>query len=53
MIGVARSEVAAREAFSQADVAVAIDLGLGSGNAHVIASDLSPGYVHFNAGVTS
>ena len=52
-VGVARSEVAAREAFSQADVAVAIDLGLGSGNAHVIASDLSPGYVHFNAGVTS
>jgi glutamate N-acetyltransferase / amino-acid N-acetyltransferase len=43
----------ARAAFAHPDVAVAIDLGMGSGRAKVIASDLSPSYVHFNAGVTS
>ena len=53
-IGVERSEGPAREAFSHSDVAVSIDLGLGgAGNARVIASDLTPDYVHFNAGVTS
>ena len=51
--GVAGSEPAAAAELADGEVAVAIDLGLGAGSATVIASDLSPGYVSFNAGVTS
>jgi glutamate N-acetyltransferase / amino-acid N-acetyltransferase len=51
--GVEGSEAAAAEQLSAGEVAVDIDLGLGIGRATVIASDLSPGYVTFNAGVTS
>ena len=47
------AEAAARVALAEADVEVAVELGLGEGAARVIASDLSPGYVAFNAGVTS
>jgi glutamate N-acetyltransferase/amino-acid N-acetyltransferase len=35
------------------EVAVEISLGLGAGHATVIASDLSPDYVHFNSAVTT
>ena len=52
-VGVPHSQSAAREAFAHPDVAVAISLGMGHGSARVIASDLSPGYVNFNAGETS
>ncbi len=52
-VGSEAPEDAVRDAFAGGDVSVAIDLGLGAGSAHVIASDLSPDYVHFNAGVTS
>ena len=47
------AESAARAALAAASVEVAVDLGMGEGSARVIASDLSPGYVAFNAGVTS
>ncbi len=39
----------AAQALSQAEVEVEIGLGLGGASATVIASDLSPGYVQFNA----
>ncbi len=52
-MGVVGSDAPAALALAQDDVEVAIDLGLGAGSATVISSDLSPGYVAFNAGVTS
>src|SRR5262249_37513175 len=51
--GVVGADAAARQALAADDVEVAIDLGLGTGSATVISSDLSPSYVAFNAGVTS
>jgi N-acetylglutamate synthase/N-acetylornithine aminotransferase len=46
-------EAAARVVLSNPEVEVEIRLGLGSGEATVIASDLSPDYVHFNSSRTS
>ncbi|MGN6379944.1 MAG: bifunctional glutamate N-acetyltransferase/amino-acid acetyltransferase ArgJ [Gaiellales bacterium] len=51
--GVDGSEPAARAALETDEVQIELDLGLSDGRARVIASDLSPGYVAFNAGVTS
>jgi glutamate N-acetyltransferase/amino-acid N-acetyltransferase len=51
--GVDGADSQARDALNGDDVHVELDLGLGSGSARVMASDLSPGYVSFNAGVTS
>jgi N-acetylglutamate synthase/N-acetylornithine aminotransferase len=43
----------ARQHLSKDEVEVEISLGLGGGNATVIASDLSPGYVQFNSASTT
>jgi glutamate N-acetyltransferase / amino-acid N-acetyltransferase len=43
----------ARHHLSKDEVEVEISLGLGGGNATVIASDLSPGYVQFNSASTT
>ena len=43
----------AAKLLSQPEVEIQIDLGLGEGEAQVIASDLSPGYVHFNSAYTT
>jgi glutamate N-acetyltransferase / amino-acid N-acetyltransferase len=51
--GVDGAEPAARAALDSDEVEVTLHLGLGDGRARVMASDLSPGYVHLNAGVTS
>jgi glutamate N-acetyltransferase/amino-acid N-acetyltransferase len=51
--GVVGHEAAARVVLSNPEVEVEIRLGLGSGEATVIASDLSPDYVHFNSSRTS
>ncbi len=52
-IGVEGVETAARAACAGPEVAIEVDLGMGTGSARMIGSDLSPDYVHFNAGVTS
>ena len=51
--GVDGAETQAREALNGDSVHVELDLGLGAGSARMMASDLSPDYVSFNAGVTS
>jgi len=51
--GVVGADARAHESMNGGEVEVRIDLGAGSGCATVIASDLSPAYVAFNAGVTS
>jgi len=51
--GIEGREDAASAALRADEVEIEIDLGLGIGRGTVIASDLSPGYVAFNAGVTS
>jgi glutamate N-acetyltransferase/amino-acid N-acetyltransferase len=51
--GVPGIEDEAALALSGDEVEIAIDLGVGHGRATVIASDLSPDYVAFNAGVTT
>jgi N-acetylglutamate synthase/N-acetylornithine aminotransferase len=51
--GLSGAETAARAALAGDEVQVDIDLGLGVGQAKVIASDLSPDYVEFNSGLTT
>jgi glutamate N-acetyltransferase/amino-acid N-acetyltransferase len=51
--GVSGSAADARSALTADEVAVDIALGIGAGSATVIASDLSPDYVHFNSSSTS
>jgi glutamate N-acetyltransferase / amino-acid N-acetyltransferase len=51
--GVERAMPEAKAQLSQDEVEVEISLGLGAGRATVIASDLSPDYVHFNSAVTT
>jgi glutamate N-acetyltransferase / amino-acid N-acetyltransferase len=51
--GVEHAMPDAKAHLSQDEVEVQISLGLGAGHATVIASDLSPDYVHFNSAVTT
>jgi glutamate N-acetyltransferase / amino-acid N-acetyltransferase len=51
--GVEGRMLEARQHLSKDEVEVEISLGLGGGNATVIASDLSPGYVQFNSASTT
>jgi glutamate N-acetyltransferase/amino-acid N-acetyltransferase len=51
--GVDGAHRAARHELSKHEVAIEISLGLGGGEATVIASDLSPDYVQFNSAVTT
>jgi glutamate N-acetyltransferase/amino-acid N-acetyltransferase len=51
--GVEHALADAREQLGKDEVEVEIALGLGAGNATVIASDLSPDYVQFNSAVTT
>ncbi|HYW28792.1 MAG TPA: bifunctional glutamate N-acetyltransferase/amino-acid acetyltransferase ArgJ [Gaiellales bacterium] len=51
--GVEHAMPDAKERLSKDEVEVQISLGLGAGHATVIASDLSPDYVHFNSAVTT
>jgi N-acetylglutamate synthase/N-acetylornithine aminotransferase len=51
--GVDGAHRAARQELSKHEVEVEISLGLGGGEATVIASDLSPDYVQFNSAVTT
>ena len=51
--GVDGAHRAARHELSKQEVEIEISLGLGGGEATVIASDLSPDYVQFNSAVTT
>ncbi|HET6850297.1 MAG TPA: bifunctional glutamate N-acetyltransferase/amino-acid acetyltransferase ArgJ [Gaiellales bacterium] len=51
--GVEQAMPDAKAQLSKDEVEVQISLGLGAGQATVIASDLSPDYVHFNSAVTT
>jgi len=51
--GVDGAHRAARHELSKQEVDIEISLGLGGGEATVIASDLSPDYVQFNSAVTT
>ena len=48
-----RSEKKAARVMEQAEFSITVDLHLGRGRAHVVTSDLSTGYVHFNSAYTT
>ena len=49
----ARNEKRAARVMEKAEFSITIDLGLGRGTAHVVTSDLSTAYVHFNSAYTT
>ena len=49
----ARNEKRAARVMEEPEFSIAIDLGLGRGTAHVVTSDLSTAYVHFNSAYTT
>ena len=49
----ARNEKRAARVMKKPEFSITIDLGLGRGTAHVVTSDLSTAYVHFNSAYTT